>query len=93
MPFIGIEFFVGDKPQRYDLFISALCVLCGKIACLVSRSSSFFFNSSPSENPPSVPAEVMTRCQGMMMGMGLAPIARPTALTAFGFLMRFAIQP
>lgn len=57
-----------------------------------SISSSFFFIPSPPENPPSVPAELITRCQGMMIGMGLAPIAWPTARAARGFLIRLAIQ-
>ncbi len=59
---------------------------------LDSSSSSFFFNLSPAENPPSEPAELITRCQGMMIGMGLAPNAWPTARTAFGFFILLAIQ-
>lgn len=57
-----------------------------------SNSSSFFFIPSPPENPPSVPAELITRCQGMTIGTGLAPIAWPTALEAREFLIRLAIH-
>jgi hypothetical protein len=57
-----------------------------------SNSKSLFFIPIPPENPPSVPAELMTRCQGIMIGIGLAPSAPPTALTALGFFILFAIQ-
>jgi len=57
-----------------------------------SKPSSLFFIPSPPENPPSVPAELITRCQGMMIGMGFAPIAWPTARAARGDLILFAIQ-
>ena len=60
-------------------------------SCFQGFSSSFFIPSPP-ENPPSVPAELMTRCQGMKTGMGLAPMAWPTALADPGLPIRSAIQ-
>jgi len=59
---------------------------------LNSSSSNFFFSLRPAENPPSEPAELITRCQGMMIGIGLAPNAWPTARTALGFFIVLAIQ-
>ena len=49
-----------------------------------SRSSIFFLSTNPPANPPSVPAELMTRCQGMSTGTGFAALACPTARAACG---------
>ena len=68
-----------------------LCTLVA-ILCFISNSRSCFFIPTPAENPPSVPAEPMTRCQGTIIGMGFAPKAWPTARAAFGFLTLFAIH-
>jgi hypothetical protein len=57
-----------------------------------SNSNNLFFTSIPPENPPSEPAEPMTRCQGMMIGTGFAPRAFPTARAAFGLPILPAIQ-
>jgi hypothetical protein len=57
-----------------------------------SRASSFSFIPIPPENPPSEPAELITRCQGMMIGNGFAPSAWPTARAARVFLILLAIH-
>ena len=47
----------------------------------------------PPPYPVSLPLEPMTRWQGMMMGIGFDPLARPTAREALGLPMRFASSP
>ncbi len=74
-------------------FLRVLCDFVVKSLLFVaSNDSSFFFIPSPPENPPSVPAELITRCQGMIIGIGFAPTACPTALAASGFLILRATQ-
>jgi hypothetical protein len=58
-----------------------------------SRASRQALVSSPPANPVNFPVEPMTRWHGAMMEMGFFPIAAPTARTALGFLICFAICP
>ena len=58
-----------------------------------SRASKFCLMGRPPPYPVSLPLLPITRWQGMMMGIGFAPFARPTAREALGLPTRSASSP
>ncbi len=63
------------------------------VACLPSNASKRALASSPPANPVNLPVEPITRWHGAIMEMGFFPLAAPTARTALGFWICFAICP
>src|SRR5687767_5682092 len=62
-------------------------------AAPLSSSSSAALTASPPPKPVSEPSAPMTRWQGITMGMGLLPLARPTARDPLGLPSSWARAP
>lgn len=71
-------------------FLDQKCV--STETCYLSISNKSFFHGSPAPKPPR-PSFETTLWHGMNKGIGLAPQAVPTARTAFGRFIFFAISP